>query len=107
LDILDISNPRRPHKIRTHQMTNPWGLGIDNGILFICDGRDGLKTYQVTGRNGDIQQINHERNIRTYDVITVPSKKLLLMVGDNRLKQYSYQNPSQGITQISEIDLQI
>jgi len=107
LDILDISNPRFPRKIRTHSMTNPWGLGIDNGTLFICDGRDGLKTYKVNGHRGDIQLIKHEQNIRTYDVITVPSQKLLLMVGDNRLRQYSYQNLNKGITKVSEIDLQI
>ncbi len=29
-------------------MTEPYGLGIDNTTLFICDGSAGLKIYDIT-----------------------------------------------------------
>ncbi|TAF32133.1 MAG: hypothetical protein EAZ57_09970 [Cytophagales bacterium] len=95
LDVIDISNPSRPRKIVTHNMTNPHGLAIDNGTLFICDGRDGLKVFDAKDpytikRN----QIGHFQGITAYDVIPVSLQKRLVMVGSNQIFQYDYSNPS-------------
>ncbi len=101
LDIVDISNPQNPRKIRTYPMTNPHGLGIDNGILFICDGRAGLKVFDAKNAN-NLVRLYQEPNINTYDVIPVDSQKILIMVNQNTLNQYDYANPN-NISPISSL----
>ncbi|MCS6968159.1 MAG: hypothetical protein RMJ44_06045 [Cytophagales bacterium] len=103
LDIIDISSPARPRKISTHAMTNPHGLGIDNGLLFICDGRDGLKVFDATNPR-QLRMLAHFHHIQTYDVIPDSYRKVLMMVGGNKIAQYDYHNPQQ-LTQLSVIDL--
>ena len=48
----DISEIRNPKLIRTHRMHGPYGLGIDRGTLFICDGGEGLKLFDATDPEG-------------------------------------------------------
>ena len=91
LDILDISNPSRPRKMKTYNMTNPHGLGIDNGVLFICDGAAGLKVFDAKEPNR-IEEIARFQGINTFDVIPVGSKKNLIMVGNDRIMQYDYKD---------------
>ncbi|NJM16907.1 MAG: hypothetical protein HC896_17385 [Bacteroidales bacterium] len=43
LDIIDVSNLSDPRIIKTYQMTNPKGLGVDKNLLFVCD--QGLKGF--------------------------------------------------------------
>ncbi len=105
LDVIDISNPSRLTKVQTYPMTNPHGLGIDNGTLFVCDGRDGLKVFDASDvRAISRNQLAHFRNINTYDVIPDSNRKILMMVGSNRITQYDYKDP-RNIGLLSEIDL--
>jgi hypothetical protein len=90
LEVVDIQNLSNPHKIAEYPMTNPHGLGIRDEILFICDGRDGLKVYDASnvltiGQN----MIKHYSNINAFDVIPYGNKKLL-MIGANGLLQFDY-----------------
>jgi hypothetical protein len=68
-------------------MTEPYGLGIKEEKLFICDGPDGLKVYDKSDIN-NLYQLNHFADINTYDVIPLSSS--LLMIGDKVLYQYEY-----------------
>jgi hypothetical protein len=105
LDVIDINNPSFPRKLKTYRMTNPHGLGIDNGLLFICDGRDGLKVYDAKDPNAiDRNQIAHFSNMSTYDVIPDSNRKILMMVGNNKITQYDYKNPK-DLVELSEIDV--
>ncbi|MCS7019567.1 MAG: hypothetical protein RMJ87_10770 [Cytophagales bacterium] len=103
LDVIDISNPSRPQKIRTYAMKNPHGLGIDNGLLFICDGYDGLKVFDATNPRA-IKQVAHFANIQTYDVIPDSHRKILIMVGGNKITQYDYRDPFK-LSELSTLDL--
>ncbi len=103
LDVVDVSDPARPRKVKTYPMTNPHGLGIDNGTLFICDGRDGLKVFDASNAN-NIRQTQRFENIQTYDVIPIAAKKRLVMVGSNRIFQYDYRD-TRNIELLSEIEV--
>lgn len=93
LDVVDVENKTAPVLKKTYPMTNPKGLGIDDGILFVCDGPDGLKVYDAADVNAiDQHMISHFKNIKTYDVI--PNNGLLFMVGDSGFYQYDYKNLS-------------
>lgn len=74
-------------------MFNPHGLGIDDGILFICDGADGLKVYDAENPLAiQSNMIAHFDEIDTYDVI--PLGNILIMIGQDGLFQYDYSNPT-------------
>ena len=87
LDIIDITNKSNPVKIKSYIMDNPYGLGIKDQMLFICDGTAGLKVFNKTNVM-DLQITNQFKNINTFDVIPLDDK--LLLVGQNTLFQYKY-----------------
>jgi len=87
LYIVDVSDLSNPTLQKTYQMTEPYGLGVKEEKLFICDGPDGLKVYDKTNVD-DLVQLNHFEEINTYDVI--PLSNSLLMIGDKVLYQYEY-----------------
>lgn len=91
LEVLNIENLSNPVLLKTHMMTNPFGLSKDGDLLFICDGRDGLKVYQTTdGVNIVLKQTIS--GIVTSDVITY--NKVALVVASDGLYQYDYSDPS-------------
>lgn len=88
LDILNIKDIMYPRLMRSYSMKNPFGLGIDSNTLFVCDGDDGLKVYDVEDPM-NIFRTAQQRNLNAYDVI--PQNGHLIMVGDSGLYQYSYK----------------
>lgn len=87
LEIIDISNKANPVKIKSYTMDNPYGLGIKDQMLFVCDGSAGLKVFNKTDVL-NLQLTNQFKNINTFDVIPLDDK--LLLVGQNTLFQYKY-----------------
>lgn len=103
LDVLDVSDITNPSLIASYQMTNPHGLGINDDVLFICDGSDGLKIYDATDKwNITSNQIAHFQNIQSYDVI--PLESILLMIGEDGFFQYDYSD-LEDIELISQINV--
>jgi len=103
LEVINIENLASPTLVQTFPMTNPYGLGIDNKTLFICDGSDGLKAFDVS----DVSTISehmlvHYKDIHATDVI--PLNNVLIMVGDDGLFQYDYTDPA-NITLLSRMDI--
>ena len=91
LDIIDLSNISNPSLIKSYQLQNPYGLGIDNGTLFICDGNFGLKIYDASNPQ-DIELLYKFPEINTFDVIPIDST--LIMIGNDGLYQYDYSSLS-------------
>ena len=88
LDVIDISDLKKPSLIESHQMSNPHGLGIDKSTLFVCEASDGLKIFDAT----DPRNINSEEfihfDVDAYDVI--PYNNNLILIGQDGLHQYDY-----------------
>ncbi len=89
LDILDISNVNNPKLLVTHQVPEPWGLGIDNNVLFLCHGEFGLGIYNVTNPQV-LDTIHFFPDIKSYDVI--PHNSILLVTGPGGIYQYDYSD---------------
>ena len=103
LDVLDITILKNPALMRSYNMTNPYGLGIDDDVLFVCDGTAGLKVYNAA----DPYLISEHllatfKDINAYDVI--PLGNSLLMIGADGFYQYDYTNLN-DIKQISSIKI--
>lgn len=100
LFIVDISNISNPELTVSYPMDEPYGLGVKNEKLFVCDGASGLKVYDKTDVN-NLELLNHFEDIVTFDVI--PLQNHLLMVGDDTLYQYEYGE--QGISLLNALPL--
>jgi hypothetical protein len=72
-------------------MVNPYGLGKDGDLLFICDGAAGLEVYDVSNPSNITNHLIFSYPfIRAYDVIPIGSA--LVLIGDDGLYQYSYSD---------------
>ena len=103
LDVIDISDLTNPKLLVTHPMTNPHGLGIDNGTLFICEGSAGLKVFDAS----DIYKITsnllaYYGDFDAFDVI--PYNNNLIMIGNDGLYQFDYSDP-ENIQLLSTISI--
>jgi hypothetical protein len=87
LFIVDISDITNPVLTVSYPMEEPYGLGIKDEKLFICDGSYGLKVFDKTNVE-DLLPLQHFEDIITFDVIPMDSH--LLLVGDDTLYQYEY-----------------
>jgi len=104
LDILSLS---ADYKVSTllysFNMREPYGLAIDDEILFVCDGKDGLLVYEAS----DLATIPQKKiaqfpEIDAFDVI--PFQDYLFMIGDDGFYQYDYSD-LQNIKQVSFISV--
>ena len=100
LFIVDISDIYNPTLTVDYPMDEPYGLGLKDNKLFVCDGSSGLKVYDKSNVE-DLIQLDHFEDIVTFDVI--PLEYTLLMVGDDILYQYEYEED--GIDLISRLEL--
>jgi hypothetical protein len=91
LEVVNIKDLKKPFSEKIYTMKNPHGLGIDKGILFICDGGDGLKIYDAADitKIAD-NQLAHYGNINTLDII--PYQNIAMMIGTDGLYQYDYSD---------------
>ncbi|MCB0704065.1 MAG: hypothetical protein KDC34_02100 [Saprospiraceae bacterium] len=87
LNIFDIKDFNNPVLISQYEMVNPKGVGLDGTILFVCDGEDGLKVFDVADPY-NIQLLHHFPGFEAYDVI--PLNGLLLVIGPDNIYQYDY-----------------
>ncbi len=72
-------------------MKNPHGLGVDGDLLFICDGDDGIKMFDIRDKLAiDKNLLAHHKNIHAYDVL--PFDHTLMLIGEDGIFQYDYSN---------------
>ena len=91
LDVVNIANITSPYLVKSYSMTGPYGLGIDNDVLFICDGDDGLKVFDATDKTRiSNNMIKHFPAINAFDII--PYNNLAMMIGSDGLYQYNYSD---------------
>jgi hypothetical protein len=102
LDVVECSDDYTEYTlVDSHTLTEPYGLGIDNNILFICDGKAGLKVYDVTEKRNIYKHLVASfPEIQTYDVI--PVNGYLFMIGNDGFYLYDYSD-IQNIRQIGHI----
>ncbi len=101
LQVLDVQNPT-PRLIKTQRkyLVSPGGLGVDGNLLFICDGSEGLKIFDI---NHTKSVENNESNvtltfnrassvpsINCYDLI--PHKDLLIVSNGEDVRQFDYSH---------------
>lgn len=89
LDVVDISDLSTPSLLKSYSMKNPYGLGIDGDLLFVCDGTAGLKIYDKSDPlNIAANHLSTFTDLTPYDVI--PLGNILVVISPEGLLQYDY-----------------
>ena len=102
LFVVDVRNVYSPYEIASYAMTNPKGLGIDKGTLFLCD--DGLKIFKADNPQTIIaNQLAHYKGMDGFDVI--PFDNVLMMIAEDGLYQYDYSD-LRNITELGVLRFQ-
>jgi hypothetical protein len=99
--VIDVQDLLAPSLVKTYSMASPYGLAKDGDLLFICDGKDGLKAYDATDVQ-DLHLIKTVDGMETYDVIAM--NKVALVIAKEGLYQYSYADLS-NIRLLSKISI--
>lgn len=89
LEIYDITNLSSPDLLKTYSLTHPIGLSKDGDILFVCDGKDGLKVYNATDKY-NLQLIKQLKDAETMDVIAFNG--LAIVMTSDGIYQYDYSD---------------
>lgn len=101
LEVIDISDKYAPELIASYGMDEPYGLGISDHTLFICQGDNGMVVYDATNPYTITDNIVAEFNdIKATDVI--PFDDILFTIGDGGFLIYDYSDPG-NIIQIGTI----
>ncbi|MDH3652471.1 MAG: hypothetical protein OEQ53_22460 [Saprospiraceae bacterium] len=92
LDVIDISNITSPHLIKTYAMDHPHGLSLHDDVLYICEGKYGLKVFDASDSD-QMKQIDHRKDLHAYDVIAL-SDSHILVIGRDGLYQFDASDPA-------------
>lgn len=101
MDVINVTNPKTPQLLKSYSLSEPYGLGIDDKTLFVCDGSAGLKIYDATNPlTIDQHLIKQYPEIQARDVI--PLNGVLIMISTTGIYQYDYSDLN-NIVEISHI----
>ncbi|WP_460219122.1 LVIVD repeat-containing protein [Psychroserpens sp. MEBiC05023] len=85
INVIDISNISTPVEYSTYFLTNPYGLGVKDQVLFVCND-EGINVFDAQNPNNLVLENIYESNSK--DVIPLSSH--LITVGENMIQQYNY-----------------
>lgn len=91
LQIYSTTSLTNPTLLKKYPMTSPHGLGLSGNLLFICDGTDGLKVFDITDVN-NLKLVKHITGINTFDVI--PLNGVAIVSCESGIYQYDYKDPN-------------
>lgn len=102
LDVLTLSQDYDQATLAySYDMTEPYGLGVDDDILFLCDGSKGLRVFDSSDLSMiDQRELASFSDIKAFDVI--PFDDHLFMIGSDGFYQYNYSDIN-NIYEISHI----
>ncbi|MCR8668898.1 hypothetical protein NO995_14515 [Aestuariibaculum sp. M13] len=100
LEVIDVSDKSNPELAARYSLDNPYGLGIKDDVLYVCDGTSGLKLFDKSDPL-NLNMLGNLKDIQSKDVI--PLENSLLMIGGNTLYQYEYLE--NGVKLISAFSL--
>jgi hypothetical protein len=97
VNVIDISDISNPTEYSTYLLSNPYGLGIKNQILYVCNDT-GINVFDAQNPNDIVLENTYESNSK--DII--PLSTHLITVGENVIHQYNYAD-NFGLELISTI----
>jgi hypothetical protein len=96
LNIVDISNLQDPILQHSFPMNEPYGLGIIENTLAICDGEAGLRIFDSSNPSTIMQnELANETGMKAFDLIMSASH--LILTAEEGIFQYNIEQPDKPI----------
>ena len=94
LEVIDVKDVLRPRLLHVFPMQNPHGLAVEGDYLYICEGKFGLKVFEIKelGKIGQNLKL-HKTDLHAWDAIAVKDK-FLLVIGEDGFYQYDNSDPT-------------
>lgn len=86
LNIYDVKDPAYSFNVRMQSMIEPYGLGIKDDLLFVCQGKNGLYVYDWDISTKNLTFRHNYPEIHAFDVIV--NGNSLIVTADNGLFQF-------------------
>ena len=102
LEIIDITNPNNPTLVKNYQMTSPHGLAVDNNLLFLCEGDNGFKVFDISNEQ-ELKLLTHLTTFKAYDVIA--RNGTVIITGEDGVFQYHYNETTGALELQSKIEV--
>lgn len=101
--VLDTRNTNDVKEKEEIHMTSPYGMTLKGNQLFVGEGDNGLKIFDVSNKY-DPELIRSVNDVEAYDVIPHPTNgNLILTTGPNGVSQYLVQGNGESLTLQSSI----
>lgn len=89
--VYDMADPLRPMLAESKILSEPGDIMIDEALLFVADGLQGIKVYDRT----DPRNLNFIADIREQIVVSLKATGgVLTVLGRDDLRTYDYSDPS-------------
>ena len=96
LVVLDINNLSSPIEVDEIAMNSPYGMTVINNRLFVGEGTNGLKIFDVSNEKSPTLE-NHYKDIEAYDIIADPTNNdIIFIAGPDGLDQFE-QNAAEQL----------
>jgi hypothetical protein len=89
LDVVDLTNPKNLKLVDSQVMKSPYGLGVQGNKLFVCEGDNGLKLFDLTNPVKPVLS-KEFKDIPSYDVIALEDH--LILTGKDGLFQFEFDD---------------
>ena len=86
INVINVTDMANPSLISTTLLDQPYGLGINNNILYVCTGSNGLKVFDAS----DSANLTLENSYTESVTDVIPLTSHLIAVGPNKIIQYNY-----------------
>ena len=81
-------------------MVSPHGLAVDGNFLFLCEGTNGLKLYNISNEQ-QIELVAQLTDLHAFDVIV--RNGVAIVTGEDGVFQYRYNQDLGTLEMISKI----
>ena len=85
VNVIDVTDINTPVEYSTYFLSSPYGLGIKNHILYVCND-SGINVFDAQNPN----EIVLQNTIETTSKDVIPLSSHLIAVGENVIHQYNY-----------------
>ena len=91
MDVVDVSNLSSPKLIESIPMTNPHGLAVKNGKLYVGEGAHGFRILDASNPQS-VNKVEFITDIPAYDIIAL-TESLLFIIGEGGFYIVDAANP--------------
>lgn len=88
--VIGVGNVKNPVLLSTYQCSNPYGLAVYNKYIYLCDGSQGLRIYNVKNAT-TLEQKTNMKEIVPHDAIV--HNGILYLIANNQVLLYSIIDP--------------